>query len=699
MPIKESLEEPAAKVNALLQAYISGLKLTGFALLSDMVFVTQSAGRIMRAIFEIVLRRGWAAAADRALRFCKMLQHRMWASQTPLRQFKGPNGTGTALPADVLAKIERKDLPWERYYDLSSQELGELIRFPKLGKTLHKLIHQFPRLELACHVQPLTRGLLKVDLTITPDFAWDDAVHGYAEPFWVWVEDGDGEALLHYEAFLLKKQYAQDDHVLSFTVPVQEPLPPQYFVRVVSDRWLGCEVLLPVSFRHLLLPEKFAPPTELLDLQPLPVSALRNPSYEALYAGRLAHFNPIQTQAFTCLYGSDDNALLCAPAGSGKTACAEFALLRALTKAVATSGGASPPPPAALKCVYVAPVEALAEERFADWSAKFGPGSRLGLKVSLLMGETASDLKALERSHVTITTADKWDMLTRRWKQRKAVQAVGLIIFDEMHLLGGAPGPVLEVVASRARYVGSQTGRPARIVALAASLADARDVAEWLGVTSHGLFNFPPAARPIPLEIHVQGIDIGNFEARMAAMARPVYSALAAHASAPSAGGAAPGVRAPGPAIVFVPTRKHARLTALDILNFAASEGAPRRFLGVEEAELEPLLAGFKEPALQHALRYGLGFLHEGMPAAERAALEDLFRRGATRVLVVTAPLCWGLTIAAPLVVAMGTQYFDGANSPGADYPVTDLLQVLRAGILGAGGGGFNGDRWKATVI
>ena len=60
----------------------------------------------------------------------------------------------------------------------------------------------------------------------------------------------------------------------------------QYFIRVVSDRWIGSETLLPVSFRHLLLPEKCPPPTELLDLQPLPVSALRNPQFEQLYQVR-----------------------------------------------------------------------------------------------------------------------------------------------------------------------------------------------------------------------------------------------------------------------------------------------------------------------------------------------------------------------------------------------------------------------------
>ena len=74
--------------------------------------------------------------------------------QTPLRQFKG-------IPTEVLARMEKKDLAWERYYDLSAQELGELIRVPKLGKQLHKFVHQFPRLELAAHVQPITRTVIK----------------------------------------------------------------------------------------------------------------------------------------------------------------------------------------------------------------------------------------------------------------------------------------------------------------------------------------------------------------------------------------------------------------------------------------------------------------------------------------------------------------------------------------------------------
>lgn len=85
-------------------------------------------------------------------------------------------------------------------------------------------------------------------------------------------------------------------------VPVFEPLPPLYFIRIVSDRWLGSETMLPVSFRHLILPEKYPPPTELLDLQPLQLSSLDQDYKRQLFVGRgIRTFNPIQTQGLFIL--------------------------------------------------------------------------------------------------------------------------------------------------------------------------------------------------------------------------------------------------------------------------------------------------------------------------------------------------------------------------------------------------------------
>ncbi|KAB2010160.1 hypothetical protein ES319_D10G217700v1 [Gossypium barbadense] len=646
IPIKESLEEPSAKINVLLQAYISQLKLEGLSLTSDMVYITQSAGRLLRALFEIVLKRGWAQLAEKALNLCKMVTKRMWNVQTPLRQFNG-------IPNEILMKLEKKDLAWDRYYDLSSQEIGELIRYPKMGRTLHRFIHQFPKLNLAAHVQPITRTVLRVELTITPDFQWEDKVHGYVEPFWVIIEDNDGEYILHHEYFLLKKQYIDEDHTLNFTVPIYEPLPPQYFIRVVSDKWLGSQTVLPISFRHLILPEKYPPPTELLDLQPLPVTALRNPSYEALYQD-FKHFNPVQTQVFTVLYNTDDNVLVAAPTGSGKTICAEFAILRNHQKG----------PDSTLRVVYIAPLEAIAKERYHDWERKFGKG--LGMRVVELTGELAMDLKLLEKGQVIISTPEKWDALSRRWKQRKFVQQVSLFIVDELHLIGGQGGPVLEVIVSRMRYIASQVEKKIRIVALSTSLANAKDLGEWIGASSHGLFNFPPGVRPVPLEIHIQGVDIANFEARMQAMTKPTFTAIVQHAK----GGK--------PAIVYVPTRKHVRLTAVDLMSYSKVDNEDEPAFRLRSAEeLKPFVDKISEETLRTTLEYGVGYLHEGLSSLDQEVVSQLFEAGWIQVCVMSSALCWGVPLSAHLVVVMGTQYYDGRENAHTDYPVTDLLQMM----------------------
>ncbi|NXH46527.1 U520 helicase, partial [Dicaeum eximium] len=643
IPVKESIEEPSAKINVLLQAFISQLKLEGFALMADMVYVTQSAGRLMRAIFEIVLNRGWAQLTDKTLNLCKMIDKRMWQSMCPLRQFK-------KLPEEVVKKIEKKNFPFERLYDLNHNEIGELIRMPKMGKTIHKYVHLFPKLELSVHLQPITRSTLKVELTIAPDFQWDEKVHGSSEAFWILVEDVDSEVILHHEYFLLKAKYAQDEHLVTFFVPVFEPLPPQYFIRVVSDRWLSCETQLPVSFRHLILPEKYPPPTELLDLQPLPVSALRNSAFESLYQDKFPFFNPIQTQVFNTVYNSDDNVFVGAPTGSGKTICAEFAILRMLLQ---NSEG---------RCVYITPMEALAEQVFMDWYEKFQ--ERLNKKVVLLTGETSTDLKLLGKGNIIISTPEKWDILSRRWKQRKNVQNVNLFIVDEVHLIGGENGPVLEVICSRMRYISSQIERPIRIVALSSSLSNAKDVAHWLGCSATATFNFHPNVRPVPLELHIQGFNISHTQTRLLSMAKPVYHAIMKHSPKK-------------PVLVFVPSRKQTRLTAINILTTCASDIQRHRFLHCAEKDLVPYLEKLSDPTLKETLVNGVGYLHEGLTAMERRVVEQLFSSGAVQVMVASRSLCWGMNISAHLVIIMDTQYYNGKIHAYVDYPIYDVLQMV----------------------
>jgi activating signal cointegrator complex subunit 3 len=68
-------------------------------------------------------------------------------------------------------------------------------------------------------------------MTIQPNFRWNDRVHGSVEGWWIWVEDHENEHIYHSEYFLLHKQKASEAHKITFTIPIFEPLPPQYFIK------------------------------------------------------------------------------------------------------------------------------------------------------------------------------------------------------------------------------------------------------------------------------------------------------------------------------------------------------------------------------------------------------------------------------------------------------------------------------------
>merc|ERR1719483_946812 len=171
---------------------------------------------------------------------------------------------------------------------------------------------------------------------------------------------------------------------------------------------MGSETYTTMTFSHLILPEKHPPHTNLLDLQPLPKSALDNPQFQNLY--NFDYFNPIQSQIFHSLYHSDTNALIGAPTGSGKTIAAEIAIFKVFRD---DPEG---------KCVYIAPMKALVRERISDWKIRFE--QKLGKKVVELTGDITPDFRAIMQASVIVTTPEKWDAVSRSWQTRNFVQAV-----------------------------------------------------------------------------------------------------------------------------------------------------------------------------------------------------------------------------------------------------------------------------------
>ena len=648
--VKGDVTTTVAKVNVLLQAHIARRSLRSFTLISDMAYVTQSAGRIARALFEIFLRKGVCSLAGKLLAVSKSIEKQIWWDASPLWQV-----SGWLLPPDIVKKLADSGEPLDELCSMSAGELGSLARHPNMGPRIASVLRQLPYLDITPSVQPITRGILRVTLSIVPDFDWVDRVHGSVEPWWIWVEDAENQRIYHHEYLALtKKQYsAGEPIVLSFAIPMFEPLPSQYWVHAVSDRWLGLEAVREISFRHLVLPERHPPHTELLDLAPLPVAALGNPGYQSFYTS-FTHFNPVQTQIFHSLYHSDVPVLLGAPTGSGKTVAAELAVFRLLS----AHPGA--------KAIYIAPLKALVAERLRDWGDKFE--RRLGKRVVELTGDVTPDLAALKRSDIIITTPEKWDGISRSWQRREYVQAVGLVIIDEIHLLGEDRGPVLEVIVSRMRYIASRTDRHVRFVGLSTAMANARDLGDWLGIPPCGVFNFRPSVRPIPTEVHIQGFPGRHYCPRMASMNKPTYAGILAYSPTK-------------PALIFVSSRRQTRLTALELIAFCASDENPKRFLRMPEEEVEDACARVKDTALKHTLAFGIGIHHAGLVEGDRTLVERLYGTGKIQVLVCTSTLAWGVNFPAHLVVVKGTEFYDAKTSRYVDFPITDVLQMIgRAG-------------------
>ncbi|KAJ2720409.1 activating signal cointegrator 1 complex subunit 3 [Coemansia sp. Benny D115] len=647
--VKGGLDSQYAKTSILLQAAISRSRIDDFSLVSDSAYVAQNGARLIRALFEIAVSRRWGPAAAVSLGLSKSIEKKMWPFEHPIKQFPVPQLIMRRLESDSGVTVDM-----DRLYDMDAGELGALVNNHRYGDTLASFVCQLPRLELSAEIAPITRNVLQITLTVVAAFEWNDRVHGSAEAFWIWVEDMDNTEIYHSENLLLRKRTYLEPKVSVFTIPVHEPLPSQIFIRAVSDRWIGAETLTSVSFRHLQLPEHHETHTDLLDLQPLPISALNDPCLEAICAPRFTHFNPVQTQIFHTLYHQPFNALVGAPTGSGKTIAAELAMWWAFREHPKQ------------KVVYIAPLKALVKERVADWGSRLtGP---MGRTLVEMTGDVTPDPESIRRADIIITTPEKWDGVSRAWHAREYVQNVSLVIIDEIHLLGGDRGPILEVIVSRMNHIATQMGKSVRIVGLSTALANARDLADWLGIAKVGLYNFRHSVRPVPLEIYIDGFPGRHYCPRMASMNRPAYRAIRTHSPQK-------------PVIIFVSSRRQTRLTAQDLIAYCGVEENPRHFLHMDDWEIDEVLERTEDPNLRLSLSFGIGMHHAGLTENDRKICEDLFAKRKIQVLIATSTLAWGVNLPAHLVILKGTEFYDAKSKGYVDFPITDVLQMIgRAG-------------------
>jgi ATP-dependent DNA helicase HFM1/MER3 len=213
---------------------------------------------------------------------------------------------------------------------------------------------------------------------------------------------------------------------------------------------------------------------------------------------KFPNFNAVQSKCFPTVYRTNDNFVLSSPTGSGKTAIFELAILRIIHGF----------PNGQYKIVYQAPTKSLCSERQRDWQVKF---KSFGLDCAELTGDTEiNQLRNVQKAAIIITTPEKWDSMTRKWKDHaKLIQMVKLFLIDEVHMLKEERGATLEAVVSRMKSIGSDV----RFIALSATIPNSEDIATWLGKDSMHqhvrapLERFGETFRPVRLQKHVVGFQ------------------------------------------------------------------------------------------------------------------------------------------------------------------------------------------------
>lgn len=187
---------------------------------------------------------------------------------------------------------------------------------------------------------------------------------------------------------------------------------------------------------------------------------------------KLDHF---QKEAIKALDASN-SVLVTAPTSSGKTFVAEYAIEKALEESK--------------HLYYTAPIKALCNQKFRDFSNQFGEEN-----VGLLTGDHSirSDSKVL-----VMTTEVLRNML---YSSRGAPEELRYVVLDEIHFLEDPyRGAVWEeIILTLPKNV--------LIVALSATVSNADELKDWITSVRGNIEKITRETRPVPLKGHFFAVE------------------------------------------------------------------------------------------------------------------------------------------------------------------------------------------------
>lgn len=369
---------------------------------------------------------------------------------------------------------------------------------------------------------------------------------------------------------------------------------------------------------------------------------------ESISSRNISTLTPPQELAVKEGLLSGKNFVIAAPTASGKTLIAEMPMIKSVLWD-------------RKKAVYVAPMRALVSEKHTDFK-----GTYPYLKVAMSIGELDSLDDWLAGYDIILASTEKLDSLIRHgvgW-----LDDVGCIIFDEVHMLDdNGRGPTLEILITRLKRM----CKNAQIVALSATVGNAKEIAQWLGAVL-----VESDYRPVQLKKGIAFDGTAHYEQE--------EEELHGSSKIPEIRIAEDTLERKKQILVFYSTKKNTEAGAERLSASVERYLTAEERIGLQEASAA-ILGALGKPTSQceklaRLVEKGTAFHHSGLVNAQRHAVEEAFRRGYLKAICSTTTLGLGVNLPAHTVLVRDTsRYRQGEGSE--RLSVNEVTQLFgRAG-------------------
>ncbi len=372
-----------------------------------------------------------------------------------------------------------------------------------------------------------------------------------------------------------------------------------------------------------------------------------------------------QREALAALERPGVSVIVVAPTGSGKSVVADAAIWQALE----LGKGA----------VYTSPLKALANQRFAQLTARWG--ARVGLTTGDTVVRAGAPVQVMT-AEVYRTIALASEGAVRHGEPEQVVRRLEWVVFDEAHYLSDPQRGTAWEEAMLATH-------PAvRVLCLSATIGAPERLAGWLRWLGREVEVVQVEERPVPLRhylAHRGELHLVLDERGQRGQTFPFAGGWAlAKRRNPSTSGGPPGKRrrpAPLPGLPQEPPNEWIRREALAALAVLRERDLAPVIAFVSARREAELLAGAAQTAFPEVAD-GVAVHHAGLPPGERRRVEERLREGLVWLVCGTTTLATGLDVPARSVLVTSFGRFNGREF--ALFSPVEYRQLAgRAGRLG----------------